>query len=453
MHKFRNLLSTVDMTVGTPWKKLLAFTVPLLIGNLFQQLYSTADAIILGRYVGDNALAAVGSSMPIFFLIIVLMMGISVGSGIMVSQYFGAKKYEDLSYTIGNSLTIVTILGVVMMALGPLGTRPLLTLLDTPPEILDDSVMYMNILLWGVLGIAYFNILSSILRGLGDAIFPLIFLAISSVLNIVLNYIFIVGFGLGVSAVAVGTVIAQGFSCVLCFLRLYKMRGTFEIGRKFLKPNKKYFEKILKLGIPTAASNAIFAVAMMVVQPLVNSFGPSIIAANFIVMRIDGFVMMPIFSFSNAATVFAGQNMGAGKIERISKGMKQCALMSTGTALVMATVVITLAEFIAGSFTQTLEVIALSRRMLFILSPGYIALSLAMVLWGTVRGSGDAISPLWAALINSIFVRIPAAYLFVHWFGTPESIMYAMLAAWTVNMFFSIIVYRIGKWRKKGLVS
>ena len=453
MQKFRDAMSSVDMTEGTPWKKLLIFTVPLLIGNLFQQLYSTADAIILGRYVGDNALAAVGSSMPIFFLIIVLIMGISVGAGIMVSQYFGAKKYDELSYTIGNSITIVTILGVIMMLLGPIGTRPLLVLLNTPPEILDDSILYMNILLWGVLGMAYFNILSAILRGLGDAFSPLIYLAIACVLNIALNYLFIVGFGWGVPAVAVGTVIAQGFSSVLCFIRLHKMKKSFEIGLHYMRPKKLYSNKILKLGIPTGASHAIFAIAAMIVQPLVNSFGPSIIAANVIVMRIDGFVLMPIFSFSSAITVFAGQNMGAGKIERIAKGTKQCALMSAGIALVMIVLVLLLAEFIAGTFTDTREVIDVSRRMLLILSPGYVALSLAMVYWGTVRGAGDAISPLWASFINTVLVRVPAAYLFVHWFGVPEAIMYGLLVAWISNVFLAYGVYRIGKWRKKGLVD
>jgi len=452
MQKFRSLFSTVDMTEGTPWKKLLIFTIPLLIGNLFQQLYNTADAIILGRYVGDNALAAVGSSMPIFFLIIVLLMGMAVGTGIMVSQYFGAKKDAELSYTIGNSLTIATILSAIMVVLGPLGTRPLLVLLNTPPEILDDSVLYMNILLWGVLGIAYFNILSSVLRSLGDAFSPLIFLAISCVLNIALNYLFIVGFGWGVPAVAVGTVISQGVSSVLCFWRLYKMKKNFKIGLHYLRPKREYIVQILKLGVPTGASHAIFAVAAMIVQPLVNNFGPSIIAANVIVMRIDGFILMPIFSFSNAMTVFAGQNMGAGKIDRISKGNRQCSLMSMGAALVLVVVVLMLAEFIAGSFTETQNVIDVSRRMLLILAPGYISLSLAMVLWGTIRGAGDAMSPLWASLINTVFIRVPAAYLFVHLFIIPESIMLGMLAAWVSNTVLAVVIYRIGKWRKKGLV-
>ena len=453
MQGFKKRFSAVDMTEGTPWKKLAIFTVPLLIGNLFQQLYSTADAIILGRYIGDNALAAVGSSMPILFLIMVLLMGIAIGAGIMVAQYLGAKKHDELSYTIGNSLTVVTILGLIMMIFGPMGTRPLLTLLNTPPEIIEDSIIYMNILLWGVFGMAYFNILSAILRGLGDAFSPLIYLSIACVLNVALNFLFIAGFGWGVPGVAIGTVISQSFSSVLCFRRLLKMKGTFETGRQFMKPKKEYVTKLLKLGVPTGASQAIIAVAAMVVQPLVNSFGPSIIAANVIVMRIDGFVMMPIFSFSNSMTVFAGQNMGAGKTERISQGTKQGALMAISVAVILVTGILLFAGIIARSFTDTIEVTELSTRMLRILAPGHIALSVAMVLWGAVRGAGDAISPLWAALINTMVIRVPAAYLFVHLIGEPEAIMYGLLASWTVNMFLALTVYRIGKWRTKGIVK
>jgi len=453
LQAFKNKFSKVDMTEGKPWNKLIIFTVPLLIGNLFQQMYSTADAIILGRYVGDNALAAVGSSMPILFLIMVLLMGISIGAGIMVSQYFGAKKHDELSYTIGNSLTIITILAVVMAAFGPLGTKPLLTLFNTPPEIIDDSMMYMNILLWGVMGMAYFNILSAILRGLGDAFSPLVYLAISCVINIILNYLFIVGFGWGVPSVAIGTVIAQSFSCLLCFRRLLKMKKEFEMGPRFLIPQKEYIGKLLRLGVPTGASQAIIAVAAMIVQPLVNSFGPSIIAANVIVMRIDGFVMMPIFSFSNSMTVYAGQNMGAGKTKRISQGAKQGAIMSISISAILVAGILIFARFIAGSFTETQEVAELSTRMLWILAPGHIALSVAMVFWGTVRGAGDAMSPLWAAMINTMVVRVPAAYLFVHLTGKPEGIMYGLVASWTCNMLLSLTVYRIGRWRTKGIVT
>ncbi|MCL1995359.1 MAG: MATE family efflux transporter [Defluviitaleaceae bacterium] len=453
MNNLRKVFRAVDMTEGTPWKKILIFTVPLLIGNLFQQLYSTVDAIILGQYVGDNALAAVGSTVAIFFLIIVLMMGIAMGAGVMVAQYFGAKDRNALSYTIGSSITLTFLLGLVMMIFGPFATRPLLILLNTPVEILDDAVLYMNILLWGILSMGYFNILSGILRGLGDAFSPLIYLAFASVLNVILSILFVAILGWGVAGAAAGTVIAQGFSSILCFMRLLKMSATFDIGLKYLIPKRAYALQILKLGVPTGVSQAIVAIAVMIVQPLVNSFGYVFIATHVIVMRIDGFVMMPIFSFGNAMTVFAGQNMGAGKIDRISKATKQCAILSACVATVLVALVLFFSRYIAGAFTQTQEIIELSQEILPILAPGYVIFSVAMVVWGTVRGAGDAMSPLWASIINTVFVRVPTAYLFVYLMGTPHAIMYSLVVAWSGNTALSLIVYRIGKWRTKGIVK
>jgi len=466
IQNFKQLLSGIDMTQGKPWKKLILFTLPLLIGNLFQQLYSTADAIILGRFVGDNALAAVGSSMPIFFLVFVIMMGISMGIGVMVAQYFGAKKREELSRTIGAAITITALLGVVMMAIGPFVTRPILVLLRTPENILDDSVMYMNVLILGILGLAYFNILSGILRGLGDAFSPLLYLMFASILNVFLNLFLIPeagawtlfgicmpGAGFGVWGAAIGTVFAQGLTAILCLRRLMKMRHVFDLKITYLVPQKKYVKQILKLGIPTAISQAVFAIAMMIVQPLINDFGESLVATNIIVMRIDGFVMMPIFSFGNAITVFAGQNMGAGKLDRLSKGMKQCILMSLGTATVLVTVILLLGPYIARAFTDTPEVIAMSQTALRILAVGYLGMSVNMVLWGMIRGAGDAMTPLWGAIINTALVRVPVAYLMVHFMGRPEAIFYSLMIAWLSNLCLGILAFRFGNWRNKGIIK
>lgn len=459
----KKLFTKVDMTQGAPWKNLILFTVPLLIGNLFQQLYSTADAIILGRFAGDNALAAVGSSMPMFFLLMVLMMGIAMGAGVVVSQYFGAKKREELSRTIGAAITITTIIGVCMMVLAPFVTRPLLVLLDTPYEILDDSVMYMTVLMLGVLSMAYFNIMSGILRGLGDAFSPLLFLAITSVLNVVLNLFLIPeywtffgltvpGLGLGMWGAAVGTVVAQGLTSFLCLWRLLKMREVFDLGWKYLIPQKAYALQVLKLGVPTAASQAIFAIAMLAVQPLANDFGPTFLAANIIVMRIDGFVMMPNFSFGNAITVYVGQNIGAGKRERIGVGVRQCMLMAFGTAVIMVVGLLIFGNYIAGAFTETDYIIAMSMRMIRILGIGYIIFAINMVLWGAIRGAGDAITPMWAAVINTAGVRVPTAFLFVRIFGGPEALFYSLLAGWSTNALLGVLAYKFGKWRNKGIV-
>ena len=453
MSKFTKMISSIDMTTGTPWKKLLAFTIPLLIGNLFQQMYSTIDAIFLGRFVGDNALAAIGSSIPIFFLILMISSGVAMGAGIMTSQYFGAKSRDDLSHTIGTAITLSAIISLAVMIFAPFVTRPALILLRTPPAILDDAVLYMNVLLWGIMGLTYFNMLSGILRGLGEALAPLIYLIIASVLNIALNFFFIVILDMGVFGAAIGTVIAQAFTSVLCLLKLMKMRDVFDFGLRYLIPKKLYSYKLLKLGIPTGAAQAIFAIAMMVTQPLVNDFGEIFIAVYVVVMRIDGFVITASFSFGNAASVFAGQNVGANKIDRVSTGTKQCILMSLAATVVIVSIILIFGQQIAGAFTETQLVIDLTIRMLWILSVGFVALSASIVLWGTIRGAGDAISPLWGALVNSVIVRVPAAFLLVHLMGTPEAIMYSMLVAWISNSLISVAIYRRGKWRTTSIVG
>jgi putative MATE family efflux protein len=313
--------------------------------------------------------------------------------------------------------------------------------------------MYMNIMFWGVLGIGYFNILTGILRGMGDAFSPLLYLAFASLLNIALNFVFIGILGWGVMGAAIGTVFAQALASLLCLRRLMQMRNVFDIGLPYLRPKKLYVTQVLKLGVPTGASQAIFVLAMMVVQPLANSFGPLYLATHVIVMRVDGFVMMPNFSFGNAMTVYAGQNMGAGKLDRISQGTKQCSLMAFGTALIMVAVILLFGSQIAGLFTQTEEVLAMSTWFLQILAVGYLAFSINMVLWGAIRGAGDAITPMWAALINTIVVRVPLAYLLVYLIGEPVALIYSLLISWITNMLLAVIAYRIGKWRTKELVK
>jgi len=452
MLRLKHLFSTIDMTEGPPWKTLLLFALPLLAGNLFQQLYSTVDAIMLGYFVGDYALAAVGSSIPIFFLIMVLMMGISMGAGVMVSQYFGAKQREELSYTIGTCITLTAALGALMMIAGPLITRPLLTVMGTPPEILDDSVMYINILFLGVWGLGYFNVFSGALRGMGNAFSPLLYLAVASLLNIALNFLFIGVMGLGVMGAAIGTVVAQAFTSFLCLRRLMRMQSVFDMGIHYLRPKKRYIFQMLKLGVPNGASSVMFALAMMAVQPLANSFGPMFLAAFVIVMRVDSFVMMPNFSFSNTMTVYAGQNMGAGKLDRIEKGFKQCALMAFATAFVLVAAILLFGSQIAGLFTQSKEVLAMAAQFLAALAAGYLIFSVGAVGWGAIRGAGDAITPMWASLIITAVVRVPSAYLLVHLIGEPVALAYSLLAAWSANTLLAVIAYRIGKWRTKGLV-
>jgi len=323
MEKFKKLFQATDMTVGEPWKQIVIFTLPMLIGNIAQQLYSTVDSIVVGKYVGDNALAAVGSAAPILNLLLVLFMGISMGASIMVAQYFGAKQREELSYTIGNCISLTAIATGIIMVVAVLVVRPMLELLSTPASIIDWCESYLLIMFLGSIGSAYYNILSGVLRGLGDAFSALVYLLVATVLNIVLDLVFVAQFGMGVSGVALATVLAQAVSGVLCFMRLAKLTDVFDLKVSYLRLNARYSGGMIRLGLPSGLTQAIFSMAMVIVQSLTNSFGEAFIAANVIVMRVDGFAMLPNFSFGTAMTTYAGQNVGARKMDRVVKGAKQ----------------------------------------------------------------------------------------------------------------------------------
>ena len=319
----KKLFSAKDMTVGSPWKRILEFSIPMLLGNIAQQLYNTADSVIVGMYVGDNALAAVGSAGPVLSLLLALFVGIATGAGIIVSQSFGAKDREALSKGIGNCISLTFIATIVIMIIGPFITKPMLTLLDTPASIMDWCVEYLNIYFFGIIGFFFYNMLSGILRGLGDSISALGYLLLSAALNIVLDIVFVANFKMGVPGVALATVLAQAISAVFCLRKLMSMKEHFDLNKSTVKLEKAVAMRIIKIGIPSGITQGIMAMAMMVVQSLTNAMGEMVIAANVMIMRVDGFAMMPNFSFGQAMSVYTGQNVGAGKYDRVNKGMKQ----------------------------------------------------------------------------------------------------------------------------------
>ncbi len=460
MAKFNKLFSPKDLTEGTPWKRITEFAIPMLIGNIAQQFYNTADSIIVGKYVGDNALAAVGSASPILNLLLVLFVGISVGAGIMVSQYFGAKDRERLSHTFGTCITLTAIASIIIMVIGPIVTRPMLSFLNTPDSIIDWCTDYLIIYFVGISGFAYYNILAGVLRGLGDSISALVFLLISTVLNVILDIWFVAGFNMGVPGVALATIIAQGISAILCIFKLIRMKSNFDLNRKMLKLNKEYSYRLIKLGLPSGITQAIFSLAMIVVQSLTNSFGEMVIACNVIVMRVDGFAMMPNFSFGTAMTTYTGQNIGAKKIDRVEKGIKHGLMIAVGVSTVITILILIFGEYLVGVFTDTIELVNLSMHMMRILAVGYIAMAVTQSLFGVMRGAGDTMTPMWISLINTIVIRVPIAYSIAYLTrseayptGRPESTFVSLLVSWTLGAIITTFFYKKGKWREKGLIS
>ena len=452
----RSLFAAKDMTVGRPWKRIMEFSVPMLLGNFAQQLYNTADSIIVGKFVGDNALAAVGSAMPILNLLLALFVGIATGAGIVVSQSFGARDRDGLTKAVGNCIALSALATLLIMILGPMVTRPLLTLLGTPDSIIDWCAAYLNIYFIGIVGFFFYNMLSGVLRGLGDSVSALGFLLLAAALNVLLDLWFVRS--MGVAGVALATVISQGISAVFCYIKLAKMGDLFDLGLKTMKLIPSVAGRILRIGIPSGITQAIMATAGMVVLNLTNAMGETVIACNVIVMRVDGFAMLPNMTFGQAMSVYTGQNVGAGKYDRVHAGVKQGGFIAAAFSTAITLILLFLSPVLFGFFTKTPELIDLAVRMIRIMAVGYICISVTQVLGGVMRGAGDTVSPMWISIISTIVIRVPTAYILAHLtksaefpHGQPIALFGSLMISWALGMVLSIIVFAIGKWKKKML--
>ena len=450
------MFSAKDMTQGAPWKRIMEFSVPMLIGNFAQQLYNTADSVIVGKFVGDNALSAVGSAMPILNLLLALFVGIATGAGIVVSQSYGARDREGLTKAIGNCIALSVIATVVIMLLGPMVTMPLLTLLKTPASIIDWCADYLNIYFLGIVGFFFYNMLSGVLRGLGDSVSALGFLLIAAALNVVLDLFFVGVLNMGVPGVSLATVISQAISAVFCYMKLMRMSDLFDLNLKSMKLIPAVAGRILKIGVPSGITQAIMATAGMVVMNLTNAMGEMVIACNVIVMRVDGFAMMPNFTFGQAMSVYTGQNVGAGKYDRVFSGVKQGGLMALLFSATITVILLFCGPILFGFFTETQALIDLATRMIRIMAFGYICVGVTQVLGGVMRGAGDTVTPMWISIIQTIIIRVPLAYYLAGLtrteefpVGQPIALFGSMVISWVLGMLMSITVFAIGRWKKK----
>ncbi len=455
---FKALFEPVDLTQGNPLKKIIIFMIPMLMGNIAQQLYNTVDSIIVGRFSGDNALAAVGSAGPILNLLIVFFVGISIGSGIMASQYFGAKDRENLSATIECCIILCAVFSVSLTVITPFVTMPLLVLLDTPQSIITQSNDYLLILMMGNSGLVFFNILSGIIRGLGDSISSLKYLLVATVLNIVLDIVFVAYFDMGAAGVALATAIAQIVSGLLCVRKLFKMKDLFSINFKKPTAKKVHFLTLFRLGLPAGLTQVVLAMAMIIVQSLTNSFGEMFIAANIIVMRIDSFAMMPNMSFGSAMSTYAAQNVGANQMDRVLKGAKYGTWFAVITSATITLLLLLFGAYLMAVFTNTQELVDLSMRMMRILAPGYIAMAVTQCLSGIIRGAGDTLTPMWISIVTSVLIRVPMAYILVylsiseeHPSGMSENMFVSLLLSWVLGAVITFICYVRGKWKNKAI--
>ncbi len=454
--RLRSFFSVQDMTKGKPMTGLVKFAVPLLIGNLAQQLYNTVDSIVVGQYIGDTALAAVGTSGPILNLLLVLFMGVSTGASILSAQFFGAKDRPTLNKVVGSAISLTVACGLLMMVVGYFASPALIAMVRPPENVAIGAVAYLQIIFLGILGCALYNILSGVMRGLGDSVFPLIFLVLASLLNIVLDVVFVASFGMGIAGVAWATIIAQAISGVLCFVRLCTMRDVCDVNRHTLRPDGPLTKKLCLLGLPAGITQAIFSMSAIVVQSLTNSMGEAVMAASTAVMRVDGFAMMPNFTFGTAATTFAGQNIGARRVDRLKQGTKDLMGLALGTSAVLVLCILLFGQQLLNMFTNTPLTLEIGIRALRWLALGYICFAVTQVLQGNMRGAGETMLPMWISIICTVLLRMPLAYLLAFLTrsadypnGHPDAIFGSLLFSWVMGMVMSVIVYRQGRWKRR----
>lgn len=399
------------MTEGKIWKKLLLFSIPLMMGSFFQQLYNTADSIIVGNYVGKEALAAIGATDNLINTFIGFFMGLSTGAGIIISQYFGAKDEKNVQIAVNTTIGLTFVMSVICTVCA-LGFRTqMLKLMNTPAEVFVQADAYLRIYFLGVTGLLFYNMGAGILRAVGDSRRPLYFLIFSAVLNIVLDLIFVAGFSLGVEGAAYATVISQGASAVLVMIVLSRERASYRVVWNRIRLNPEMIGKIVRVGLPMALQSAVVSFSNVFVQSYINHFGVAAMAGWSAYGKVDKFCLLPIQSLSLGLMTFVGQNYGAKRYDRIRKGIRTGLTMCFGIAICMIILINLFAESLVSMFIQSPDVVKFGALFIHIEMPFYLALCVNSVYDSTLRGIGMTKGPMLIMMTNSILFR--QIYLFV----------------------------------------
>ncbi len=454
MKRSRSLLSSgiTDMTTGNPYKLILLFSIPLLIGNIFQQMYNMVDSIVVGNIVGEKALAAVGTAFPIVFMTSSLFMGIGVGATIMISQYYGAQDMENIQNTVDTIYT-ATMVGIIPVAiLAAFLSEPVLRLMQVPDDgTLQMAKTYLIVIFVGILGGLGYNINAGVLQGLGDSRTSVFFLLIAMVINIVLDLVFVLA-GMGVFGVAFATIIAQLASWLFGIRYINKHYSFIHIRPFSLRLYKPLFWQVVRLGVPSGLQQALFSMGIMVMQSLVNGYGSSFMAGFNGANKIDTFAFMPIQSFTTAITTYVGQNIGAGRVDRVKQGTRAGLILSVGCSILIGGLLFPLSGYLMQMFTQIPDVIASGVSYLHCVLPFYSLLAISFIYSSALRGAGEMIVPLLSSVVSLWLVRVPVAYWIASIWGK-DYIFLSYAIGWLFGVVISYTYYRLGRWIKKGLVS
>ena len=440
---------TRDMTQGTIWKHLLAFALPLMIGNLFQQLYNTVDSIVVGQFVSKQALAAVGSTTSIINMLVGFFSGVSVGAGVIISQRFGAKDPEGVHKAVHTTISLTLIIGLIGTVVGIVLAPIMLTLMKTPQDVFVEAKAYLQIYFGGISGLMLYNMGSGILRAVGDSRRPLYFLVFSSCVNIVLDLLFVLGFHMGVEGVAYATIIAQFSSAALIYFTLYRTHDVHRFQPKKLRIYPEMVRSIIRVGLPAGLQQALTSFSNVFVQGYINSFGTNCVAGWSCYHRIDQFILLPMQSISMASTTFVGQNIGHRDLERTEKGIRTAVVLSiVVTGILIGLVVIFCAPLIK-IFNDDPGVVEYGVMFIRLISPFYLIICFNQIYAGALRGAGDAKAPMFIMLFSFVLFRqlylaIGTQFINTEWFvglGYP--------AGWAMCSTLQLLYYYKSKWRDR----
>jgi putative MATE family efflux protein len=441
-----------DLTKGNEAKLIFQFAIPMLLGNVFQQLYQIINSVIVGRFLGEKALAAVGASVPIIFTLIALIIGFGIGASVVISQYFGAKDYEKVRRTSDTINIFLFFSGIALSIIGILSSGWIFQQLQLPQELMRDAKLYLNIYLSGLVVMFGFNGTTSILRGIGDSKTPLYFLIISVIINIFLDLLFILVFKWGIAGAALSTVISQIAAYATAIIYLNRNHHIIRFNLKLIHFDRLIFWQSVRIGLPTGIQQTFVALGSMALMGIVNTYGTIVIAGYTAAMRIDQLALLPAMNFSAALSGFVGQNMGANKISRVKAGLRATFFMSAAVCLAITIAVVFWGDNIMAMFTTNPEVIKVGHKYLIIVSLFYIFFSTMFTFNGMLRGAGATLIPMFITLFSLWLIRIPLAYfLSQHTRLGVEGIWWSIPIAWFMGTGGSYIYYKMGNWKNKAI--
>ena len=445
-------LDTAPLTHGSIWKKMLFFALPLLLGNLFQQLYNTVDSLIVGNFLGTSALAAVSSSGSLIFMLIGFLSGIAAGAGVIVSRYFGAGDHEKLRLTVHTTVAFGLVAGVLMTAVGVLLSPQILQWMDTPESVMPESVEYLRIYFAGSLGFVMYNIFVGILQAVGDSRHPLYYLIVSSVVNLVLDLVFIGLFHTGVGGAALATVISQVISALLCLVQLLRSKGPYRLHLREIRFHWEYLWQIIRIGLPSGVQNSIIAFANVIVQSDINSFGDMAMAGYGAYTKVEGFGFLPINSFTMALTTFVGQNLGARQYERTRKGARFGILVTVAMAEFIGVVVFLLAPWLIAAFDSTPEVVEFGIAKARTAAIFYFLLAFSHSIAAVLRGAGKTMIPMLVMMVCWCVIRVTFLSITIPLTNSIQMVYWVYPLTWSLSSQASLIYYKKAGWMEpKGL--